>query len=112
MTPTIPEVEARLRQVERPPYGFFVSRVLYDAMLARWRDTTSPAASPLAPSPSTYAGVQLALDPDLADAELVVAQTEAAWRERLAAIKSRTNSRTDAPQLVIPLKQKPIFLPD
>lgn len=87
MTLTIAELDAHLRKIDRPPYGFFVSQATHDNIVERWRANT-PALVGGVSLPRTYSGLQIAVDPRLPDDEMLLAQTEAAWRQHLAEIQS------------------------
>lgn len=69
------------------PYGFFVSKALWDALSARLHLENGFG---LGSAPFDFHGIQTAVDPSLSEAEFDVAFTEDAWRKRLAALSLST----------------------
>ena len=87
-TPDAPLSLSQLSEVlmrkDKTPHGIFVSQALWDEISCRFR---KEASDPLAPTPSSFWGLQIAIDPNMPDASFDVAFTAEAWSKRLLELR-------------------------
>lgn len=79
---TLSEMPEVMMDQKRIPYGFFLSKKLWDHICARF--TVETGATIVSAGPITFNGTLTALDTSLPDTEFDVAFTQAAWSKRLS----------------------------